>query len=355
MRTFELPPGSAREQGRAHGEMFRGEIGSLAEIRLYLCAQMSGGTRESVMQSARQHLPVLERYDRGLAEELVGIAEGAGLDPALVLVLNHYTDLRDLELGREHKGVTTDGCSAVYARTPSGVVVTGQTWDMHATSMPYVILMKVPAHEGRPGAWILSLTGCLGIAGMNARGVALCVNNLSSTDARVGVVWAALVRRALAQPTAASARDMMLDAPFGSGRHFLLVDREEAYGLEASGTRRSVVFSGEVKDYVHTNHCLDPVIGACTKIAEGATTFDRYRFLRDALDRAPIESAAQLWTLLGSTEGYPRSVCSNQSTPENPHGAATCAGLVMTPATGELLACAGFTHAATPLRFSVAQ
>lgn len=353
MRTFELPEGGPREQGRAHGEMFRGEIGSLAEIRLYLCGQMSGGTRQAVLHSARQHLPVLERYDPALAEELVGIAEGAALDPALVLVLNHYTDLRDLELGGEHRGATTDGCSAVYARTPSGAV-TGQTWDMHATSVPYVVLLRVPAHEARPAAWIMSLTGCLGIAGMNARGLALCVNNLSSSDARVGVVWSALVRRALAQSTAAAARDLMLEAPFGSGRHFLLVDREEAYGVEASGTRRALVFSGEVRDYVHTNHCLDPVIAACTVVVAGATTFDRFRFLRDALDRAPIESAAQLWTVLGSTEGYPRSVCSNQATPENPHGAATCAGLVMTPATGEILACAGFTHAATPLRFSAA-
>lgn len=353
MRTFELPGGGPREQGRAHGEMFRGEIGSLAEIRLYLSGQMSGGTRQAVLHSARQHLPVLERYDPALAEELVGIAEGAALDPALVLVLNHYTDLRDLELGGEHRGATSDGCSAVYARTLSGAV-TGQTWDMHATSVPYVVMLRVPAHEARPAAWIMSLTGCLGIAGMNARGLALCVNNLSSSDARVGVVWSALVRRALAQSTAAAARDLMLEAPFGSGRHFLLVDREEAYGIEASGTRRAVVFSGEVRDYVHTNHCLDPVIAACTVVVAGATTFDRYRFLRDALDRAPIESAAQLWTLLGSTEGYPRSVCSNQATPENPHGAATCAGLVMTPATGEILACTGFTHAATPLRFSAA-
>jgi len=352
MRTFELPAGSPREQGRAHGEMFRGEVGSLAEIRLHLCGQMSGGSREAVLQAARKHLPVLERYDPALAEELIGIAEGAALDPALVLVLNHYTDLRDLQLGGEQHGDTTDGCSAVFSRTSSGAL-TGQTWDMHATSVPYVILLRVPAHEDGPAAWILSLTGCLGIAGMNARGLALCVNNLSSNDARIGVVWSALVRRALAQSTAASARDLMLAAPFGSGRHFLLVDREEAYGIEASGTRRALSFSGEARDYVHTNHCLDPVVGACTVVAAGATTFDRYRFLRDSLDRTPVDSAAELWTLLGSTEGYPRSVCSNQSTPENPHGAATCAGLVMTPATGEILACAGFTHAATPLRFSI--
>ena len=46
MRLFELPATGPRERGRAHGEAFRGEIATLAEIRLYLCSQMSGGTRE---------------------------------------------------------------------------------------------------------------------------------------------------------------------------------------------------------------------------------------------------------------------------------------------------------------------
>ena len=351
MRTFAIPAGTPRDQGRGHGEAFRGEIGSLAEIRLFLCTQMTGASREAVLNAARQHVPVLERYDPALADELIGIAEGAALDPALIVVLNHYTDLRDLDLGADHHGDTTDGCSVIYARTGAGVLA-AQTWDMHATSIPYVIMLQVPEQGGRPAAWILSLTGCLGIAGMNRRGLALCVNNLSSTDARVGVVWSALVRRALAQPSAAQARELLVEAPFGSGRHFLCADSEQAFGIEASGTRRAVVFDGDARDYVHTNHCLDPLVETCTKIAPGATTHDRYRFLRESLDRRPVDSADQLWELLGSTEGYPRSVCGNQSTPENPHGAATCAGLLMSPARGELLACAGFTHRAQPVRFT---
>jgi hypothetical protein len=96
---------------------------------------------------------------------------------------------------------------------------------------------------------------------MNARGVALCVNNLSSSDARIGVVWGRRRSGAPAQPTAAAARDLMLEALFGSGRHFLLADRE-AYAI-SSGTA-AVVFSGEMRDYAHTNHRIDPVIGSCT-------------------------------------------------------------------------------------------
>jgi hypothetical protein len=66
MRTLELPAGaSPREWGRIHGEMFRGEIQALAQIRAYLCTKIGGfKQRDQVMAAARAHLPVLERFDR---------------------------------------------------------------------------------------------------------------------------------------------------------------------------------------------------------------------------------------------------------------------------------------------------
>jgi isopenicillin-N N-acyltransferase like protein len=363
MRAFELPPGATRrEQGRAHGEAFRGEIASLAEIRLFLTCRMGGGNRAQVMELAERHLPVLERYDRLLSDELVGIAEGAGLSPATIMVLNHYTDLRDHRFDQGATGAAADGCSAVWTRAPDGALV-GQTWDMHASSMPYVLMLHQPEQDGRPASWVLSLTGCLGMAGMNQRGVALCVNNLPATDAAIGAAWTAVVRRALDQPSAAAARDVLLSAPIGSGRHFLVADAEQAFGVEVSGTRRAVVFAsptdhrlassaGERGHYAHTNHSLDPEIASRTQIAPGATTFDRFRFLTARLEEAPPASAAELWELLGSEDGYPRSVCSNGATPEDPHGPATCGGLVMRPAQRLIEGCAGFTHRARPERFT---
>lgn len=351
MRLFELPATGPRERGRAHGEAFRGEIASLAEIRLYLCGQMSGGTREQILEMARRHWPVLQGFDGPLHDELAGIAEGAAIDPALVVVLNHYTDLRDLKYGASAADVATDGCSVIYGRTPEGAVA-AQTWDMHATSLPYVLMMKVPALDDRPAAWVLTLTGCLGMAGLNARGVALCINNLPATDAAIGPVWSAVVRRGLACATAGDACELLMASRHASGRHFLVADEKAAFGIETTGARRKLIFRGDQKDYVHTNHCVDPDLAACTSIAAGATTFDRYGFLRGRLDRQPLAGAADAWELLGSVEGYPRSVCSNMTTPEAPHGAATCAGLVMTPARREALACSGLTHRATPQRFT---
>ena len=64
---------------------------------------------------------------------------------------------------------------------------------------------------------MFSLTGCLGLTGMNASRVAIAINNLYSTDATLGVVWPALVRRALQCTNALAARDLILRAPIGSG------------------------------------------------------------------------------------------------------------------------------------------
>ena len=174
MRVLDLPAGkSPREWGRIHGESFRGEIKALAAIRVYLCTKV-GGFRghDQVVAAAKAHLPILERYHKPLYEELLGIAEGAIVSPEEIVVANHYTDLRDLDPdpekwrmaptqdSPESTSVTAagaeslggDGCSMFYKPTPGGHVL-AQTWDMHATAIPYVMVLGVPENEKLAGLW----------------------------------------------------------------------------------------------------------------------------------------------------------------------------------------------------------
>ncbi|HEX4421923.1 MAG TPA: hypothetical protein VH165_28620, partial [Kofleriaceae bacterium] len=99
MRQLVLPAGKPpRDWGRIHGESFRGEVKALAAIRAYLCTKVGGfGSTAAVRTAAAAHLPVLERYHRGLYDELIGIAEGADVSPEDIVIANHYTDLRDLD------------------------------------------------------------------------------------------------------------------------------------------------------------------------------------------------------------------------------------------------------------------
>jgi isopenicillin-N N-acyltransferase-like protein len=202
MRTLELPAGkSAREWGRIHGESFRGEVTALAAIRVYLCTKVGGfKTADQVIAAARAHLPVLERYHAGLYEELLGIAEGAAVSPEQIVVANHYTDLRDLDpdpaswtpaptrdapdvsghAGQGADSLGGDGCSVLWAETATGRIL-AQTWDMHATAIPYVMVLRVPESADGPAATLLTVTGCLGMAGMSAARVGVAINNLYST------------------------------------------------------------------------------------------------------------------------------------------------------------------------------
>jgi isopenicillin-N N-acyltransferase-like protein len=376
MRVLELPAGeSPREWGRIHGETFRGEINALAAIRSYLCTRVGAFTsREQVLGAAKAHLPVLERYHKGLYEELVGIAEGAIVAPEEVVVANHYTDLRDLDPdpGKWRMAPTGDdpnmtsgsrdgssgvlipdpagggeGCSTIWAESPTGRIL-AQTWDMHATAIPYVMVLGIPESEDGPAARLLTVTGCLGMAGMNSQRVAVAINNLYSTDATLGVVWPAVVRRALYLDTAAQARDLIAKSPIGSGHHYFVADRKEAFAIEASGTRRRMVFAGEKKSFCHTNHCLDADVAARSKVPETSTTYDRMKWLEHDLDRKAVRDLDDAWLRLGSEDGWPRSICTNMSTPEAPHGTATCGAVAMNLDSGEWWAQQGLIHNVSP-------
>jgi isopenicillin-N N-acyltransferase like protein len=359
MRTLELPAGvDPRTWGRVHGESFRHEIGALADIRVYLTQRVGGfSTDEEVLRVAEAHLPILERYDRALYDELCGIAEGAATTAARIVVLNHYTDLRDIDpsaVGPRSLGApaSDDGCSIVYANTEEGPVL-AQTWDMHATAIPFTMMLRVPESEQGPEAWLLTLTGCLGMCGLTRRGLAIAINNLHSTDARVGVVWPALVRRALREPDAAAARDRILEAPVGSGHHYFVADDASAYGIETSGRLREVVFEGRGDEpYVHTNHCTSEVVAAHSRVPPTSSTHERYARLSQDVRDEPIESTLDAWERLGDCEGFPRSVCSYLATPQNPHGTATCAGVSIDIGARVIWAQGGLTHNVAPDRFA---
>ncbi|GAB4196896.1 MAG: C45 family autoproteolytic acyltransferase/hydolase [Sandaracinaceae bacterium] len=373
MRTIHLPErATAFERGLAHGEAFRDEIAAIAAIRSELCrTQGLFRTDAELLDVAALHLPALERFDHDLAAELRGIAEGARLDPARIVVLNHYTDLKDLDPAGVLDGAgparardveREEDCSAIVAGTPEGPFL-GQTWDMHGSAAPFVTMLHVPTHEatdGRavPEAWLLSITGCLGMAGMNAAGVGITINNLKSNDARVGLVWPALVRRCLGERTAEGARDIVLGAPLGSGHHYLVADARRAYGIETSGTLAEVWAEADLTrpgtGFHHENHCLGTVVAKVSSISPVSTTLARHAFLEASLSAHSIESGEDLWMRLGSHEGFPRSVCTHLASETSPHAMLTCAGLLLDLGRRRVLAHPGCIHGVTPTHYPFA-
>ena len=93
--------GAPRERGRAHGEAFRDEIGTLlpAYFDYFDRTIRSHGeerlTRARALEISETYLGPAEAYAADLLEEVRGIAEGANAPFQEVLALNAFLDLFD--------------------------------------------------------------------------------------------------------------------------------------------------------------------------------------------------------------------------------------------------------------------
>jgi isopenicillin-N N-acyltransferase like protein len=349
MATFEnrsgvpvltLTEAAGQARGEAHGTLLKSQIEAVYQIRLELMLEKTDlETEAQVLKLAHPHLAVLKDFDLELYDELLGIAKGSGLSPEQLIVVNHYTDLRDLgqrtleDLPQQDPG----GCSVLFKTTPQGPVL-GQTWDMHGSAQDYVIVIELP------DMILFSIAGCLGMTGLNRHGVGMTINNLNSLDATVGIVWPALVRGALRSLTADEARDTVMSARIGSGHHYVVADANAVYGIETSGTKKKIIQEGTDQIHLHTNHCLDEEMQQTARVPEGSTSMRRMAGLEGWMAQGGPDDALSFYHGLSCVE-MPRKM--------GTHDSATCGALVMDLSRGQALACVGIPSAQAPVMFKL--
>ncbi len=329
LRVLELYGDDPLKWGQQHGETCRSDIHEIAEIRLErICAMPPYRKVKDVLALAEQHVTVLENFDHDLFLEFRGIAEGSNTSFDRLVVLNHYTDLRDIvpDDKNERSSINEDngGCSIIYS--PHGPIL-GQTWDIHGSAEPYVVLIKIN------DTMVFSITGCLGMTGINRHGLSVAINNLVSTDARVGVLWPALIRKILTHHHVKDAQQEILSAPIGSGRHFAVADKDNFVSIETSGTKKKVVFNDAAKLYFHTNHCLDDEMRKTHIILKESTTLWRYQQLDEVIRFQDLSTIEDVFLALAQVSLPPDK--------KTPHKITTCGTFVMDIVQKQILACEG--------------
>ncbi len=338
IELLDLGAGSYRDLGRAHGDAWGEEACALFGIRWQLTRDSSPVTGLAAL--AREHIQVMEAYDSGLFQELQGISETSGLELWQLVILNHYTDFRDI---RAEVAASAGGCSAIFAPLASGPAI-AQTWDMHGSAEDHVRLLRVEPPDG-PSVVTFTLTGCLGMTGLNAEGVAVCINNLTPGDARVGVLWPALVRRMLRERTALAAVQVLHDTELSSGHNYLIADDTHMFNVETTGGRKRVTADATTRPCYHTNHYLhDELTDIALPLHPASTSVDRFALLGAALELAP-RSLEQLWSVLGSHEGHPRSICGHVGG-SDPSASKTCGGVICDMSSRRMLAQQGCLNGA---------
>jgi isopenicillin-N N-acyltransferase-like protein len=279
LRVLEIY-GDPSDFGRIHGTECKAMVRAYLDERLGLSGDASWAGRsavaDTVLTLADQTLPYHRDYSPTLYEEMLALAEAAGITPAEVVVVGGFTDLVDLVRAHDGWAPIEDDCTAVIDPV-NGVFA--QTWDMHSTAGEYVLMLKLDPLSG-PAAVVQTTAGCLGQIGMNEAGIGIGINNLTSIG-KPGVTWPFVVRKVLEQTDLDAAIDAVTDADLAGGHNYLVIGPDgSGANIEAMPGTMEVTRVTEVP-FVHTNHCLDEG----TRLEEGERTPEHVAGSDERLER----------------------------------------------------------------------
>tara|TARA_B100000029_G_scaffold469751_1_gene507915 strand:- start:75 stop:1202 length:1128 start_codon:yes stop_codon:yes gene_type:complete len=313
------PSKTYREWGMAHGESFKEGIRELLEIRKELMLKKNPSLSGEIDSLAQLQFNITKDFAPEITEEIEGIAQGADLSISEIVILNNYTDFRDIQLPEE-------GCSTVHVQK-NNEILSGQTWDMHGSAKRFVNVIHVPKTPTTPEAIVFSLIGCVGLMGVNTSQNLIGVNNINTANAQAGLIWPALVRKVLKEKSLSGMRTKLTSAPVTSGHNYLLTSPEGGEHWEITPHLQEKVASLKEKEdgvVFHTNHCL----GKDVKLDEdekslSSTTHARYDLLNKKA--GDVKNFGQLKSLLMDHEEHPKSICCHyQSGAQDP--SMTCGG-----------------------------
>jgi len=328
--------GSPYEMGKQHGKLLASEIRDLAEIRLTLARNFASDhglsvTTEACLKIAEQFLPHHEQYSSEVFAEWQGIADGAQIPLAEVFFANALTDFQDTLW--QAKNVDVHGCTSFLVggdATEDGSTLIGQTWDMHASAEPFIRVFRRQPADG-PSSLTMTTSGCLTLVGVNNAGIAVGNNNLRPNDARIGVVYLAMMHQALRQTDWRTAVSAITGAERASGHNYVMAHESGARSNIETTANRVDEIKIDASWYVHSNHYLSPdLIPLEDDTIERGSTEHRLKRLRERMteNNEPLTPRLLNHLLADHEGGDPLGICRHGTG----HDGRSCAFVVVNPA-----------------------
>jgi isopenicillin-N N-acyltransferase-like protein len=259
--------GNALERGRAQGEALRPLIQTHVARWLDWLGRNSGEPPRAYVEALvtqTNFRPSIERWTPGLLEEVRGIAEGAGMDEALIFGLQLPDEEWWFRLDRRlaagaQPGPVGEACSSVGVRPTDGhAAITAQNMDMPDYMDGLQVVLHLQPSDGTPEAYVFTVAGLIALNGLNRAGVSVCCNALTElAHAADGLPVAFGHRGILAQSSLGAAEAFVRGVRHASGQNFLLGGRERVVAYECSARAVVEVPADAARpNFCHTNHPL---------------------------------------------------------------------------------------------------
>jgi len=336
--------GPPRQRGEAYGEAARERIRlGLDHYGAQIARQ--GVTRERLTSLAEGFVPVIAAFDPDYVAEMQGIAAGAGVPLAGVVLLNARTEVLQLA-ERESASLLPeadpDGCTGVIVlpeASADGHLIHAQNWDWKAECAETAVVLRITGTDD-PDILTFAEAGQLARCGLNGAGLAITANYLESDrDYRQsGVPLALLRRKVLQQRLLAPALRAAWCTPKSASNN-IMISQAEGFGIDLE-CAPDETFQVSPTDglIVHANHWQSPV--ALTRLRDtgiSATPDSLYRDwrVRRLLGAGPVDARAVKAALFDDWQS-PHSVCRPPRPGSSGNLTATVAMIVMTPALGRM-------------------
>ncbi|UED86260.1 C45 family autoproteolytic acyltransferase/hydolase [Streptomyces profundus] len=186
-----------------------------------------------------------------LAEEIRGLADGAGLTEDEALLLQVRREVLGYRSTRRPQGDCT-----TYARVAGRHTTLAQTVDLSGDLDDQTAFLSLRATGSPREVLMLSFGGLLGYLGMNSDGLAVGINLVLGGPWGPGIPPYLAVRHLLDRAgSVAEALDLLQGLRLASSRSLMLCDRHGAAWAESMDGRLRIVHDTTL---AHTNHFLHP-------------------------------------------------------------------------------------------------
>ncbi|MDY7102270.1 MAG: C45 family peptidase [Actinomycetota bacterium] len=348
--------GHPRELGRQHGEGARALVHEhLGRVRERL-AELSPAL-DPIAAALEYRRPVLDTAPE-LDDEILGIADGAGISPGEAYLLQVRAEVattawRALAARRAAGG--DDGAAAgdgdgaectTFAIGPERTAglgpIAGGNSDLPSMYHRLMVGLRLRPVSGPP---ILMATpaGQISYVGMNGEGLALFANSVQCDGWRRGFPRYLLSRLALRHSTVDDALGALAGVDRAASRNILLADRTGRHATLETTPELAPVVEGEDHLLVHANHFESPqgreIETAWPEwMADSRQRGDR---LRQLLDRDPI-SIDDVQRALADRHGLPYALSREPN--EDGTNTMTVVSNVARPDAGAIAVAAGPPH-----------
>ena len=279
--------GEPYARGLAHGR------GLKAAVRGHLAAWLDSLTQAGLGDGEAHARALLRDSDfrtatakwaPDLLDEVDGIADGAELPRDLVFALQLLDEEWAYRARRRGATEPLEKCSSLAIVDDGGPTWIGQNMDLGGYTDGWQTALALQGGRDGPDVLLFSVAGMIGLMGVNAAGVGVCVNSIPQLpSAPEGVPVAFVLRGLLRCPDLETASRLVQAIPHATNQHYVIAESGAARAFEAGAEGVTEYHPPEPSRILHTNHPLGAEAGRPETEAERENTVARLASLRRRL------------------------------------------------------------------------